>query len=186
MISVFSGLRLRYPLNKDGKKEECAVFLGASYFRAVAKGQNYGLSARGFANGTGDPKGEEFALFREFWLEKPQPSVKSVVIHALMDSPSVVGAFHFTIKPGDTTVFDVQTSFFPRENINKGGIAALTGMFYFDSNNRHHVDDWRPAAHDSEALQMWTGERQQLFRPLNNPIDLQFSAFMTSTRRGSG
>ncbi|UYH50952.1 glucan biosynthesis protein G [Candidatus Kirkpatrickella diaphorinae] len=182
----FSGLRLRCPLNKDDMKEECAVFLGASYFRAVAKGQNYGLSARGFANGTGDPKGEEFALFREFWLEKPQPGVKSVVIHALMDSPSVVGAFHFTIKPGDTTVFDVQTSFFPRENISKGGIAALTGMFYFDSNNRHHVDDWRPGAHDSEALQMWTGERQQLFRPLNNPIDLQFSAFHDVNPQGFG
>lgn len=49
--------------------EEFCVFLGASYFRAVGKDQIYGLSARGFADGTGDPKGEEFALFRAFWLE---------------------------------------------------------------------------------------------------------------------
>ncbi|GBQ90336.1 glucan biosynthesis protein [Asaia krungthepensis] len=182
----FSGLRLRNAINTPNVMEECAVFLGASYFRAVAKGQNYGLSARGFANGTGDPKGEEFALFREFWLEKPKPGVDSVVIHALMDSPSVVGAFRFTIRPGATTVFDVQSSFYPRTDITEGGVAALTGMFYFDANNRNHVDDWRPGAHDSEALQMWTGTGAQLYRPLNNPVDLQFSAFQDASPHGFG
>ncbi|MEJ5156029.1 glucan biosynthesis protein G [Gluconobacter wancherniae] len=182
----FAGLRLRYAINTPGVMEECAVFLGASYFRAVAKGQNYGLSARGFANGTGDSKGEEFALFREFWLEKPEPGVNSIVIHALLDSPSVVGAFRFTIRPGDTTVFDVQTSFFPRQSITQAGIAPLTGMFYFDTNERNHVDDWRPAAHDSEALQIWTGAGQQLYRPLVNPTLLQFSAFTDSSPQGFG
>lgn len=58
----FAGLRLRYAINTPGVMEECAVFLGASYFRAVAKGQNYGLSARGFANGTGNTKGRIRAL----------------------------------------------------------------------------------------------------------------------------
>ncbi len=182
----FAGLRLRYAINTPGVMEECAVFLGASYFRAVAKGQNYGLSARGFADGTGDPKGEEFALFRAFWLEKPQAGVDSVVIHALLDSPSVTGAFRFTIRPGETTIFDVQSTFFPRVKIEQSGIAALTGMFYFDTNDRTHVDDWRPAAHDSEALQIWTGSDQQLYRPLRNPLDLQFSAFSDISPRGFG
>ncbi|EHH68244.1 glucan biosynthesis protein [Gluconobacter morbifer] len=182
----FAGLRLRYAINTPGVMEECAVFLGASYFRAVAKGQNYGLSARGFADGTGNPKGEEFAMFREFWLEKPDPGVESVVIHALLDSPSVTGAFRFTIRPGNTTVFDVQSSFFPRQDMTESGIAPLTGMFYFDANERNHVDDWRPAAHDSEALQIWTGAGQQLYRPLINPTDLQFSAFQDDSPHGFG
>ncbi|AOX20831.1 glucan biosynthesis protein [Kozakia baliensis] len=182
----FAGIRLRTPINTPNIMEECAVFLGASYFRAVAKGQNYGLSARGFADGTGDPKGEEFALFREFWLEKPKSGADSVVIHALLDSPSVVGAFRFSIRPGTTTVFDVQSNFYPRTEITESGVAPLTGMFYFDANNRNHVDDWRPAAHDSEALQMWTGSGQQLYRPLNNPIDLQFSAFSDNNPHGFG
>lgn len=182
----FAGLRLRYAINTPGIMEECAVFLGASYFRAVAKNQNYGLSARGFADGTGDPKGEEFALFRSFWLEKPQPGVDSIVIHALLDSPSVAGAFRFTIRPGETTVFDVQSTFFPRVKMEESGIAPLTGMFYFDSNDRNHIDDWRPAAHDSEALQIWTGSDQELYRPLRNPLDLQFSAFTDVSPRGFG
>ncbi|GAN64329.1 glucan biosynthesis protein G [Acetobacter indonesiensis NRIC 0313] len=182
----FAGLRLRTAINTPNVMEEFCVFLGASYFRAVGKGQNYGLSARGFADGTGDPKGEEFALFRAFWLEKPQPNVQSIVIHALLDSPSVAGAFRFTIRPGDTTVFDVQSTLFPRTKISQSGIAPLTGMFYFDANDHNHVDDWRPAAHDSEALQMWTGSGQQLFRPLRNPLDLQFSAFNDVSPRGFG
>lgn len=182
----FAGLRLRYAINTPGVMEEFCVFLGASYFRAVARGQNYGLSARGFADGTGNPKGEEFALFRAFWLEKPQPGVDSVVVHALLDSPSVAGAFSFTIRPGDMTVFDVQSYVYPRTKIDEPGIAPLTGMFYFDANDRNHVDDWRPAAHDSEALSIWTGSGQQLWRPLRNPRDLQFSAFSDNSVRGFG
>jgi len=182
----FAGLRIRNAINTPGVMEECAVFLGASYFRAVAKGQNYGLSARGFADGTGDSKGEEFALFREFWLERPKPGVDSLVVHALLDSPSVTGAFRFTIRPGATTVFDVQSSFFPRTTITESGIAPLTGMFYFDTNDRNRVVDWRPAAHDSEALSIWTGEGQQLWRPLINPVDLQFSAFGDTSPHGFG
>ena len=46
---------------------EFAVFLGATYFRAVAKEQGYGLSARGLAINTGDPKGEEFPAFTSFY-----------------------------------------------------------------------------------------------------------------------
>lgn len=38
----FAGLRLRAPINTPGVMEEFCVFLGASYFRAVAKGQTYG------------------------------------------------------------------------------------------------------------------------------------------------
>lgn len=182
----FSGLRVRYALNTPGVMEECAVFLGASYFRAVAKGQTYGLSARGFAKDTGLATGEEFPVFRSFWLEKPQPGVDALVLHALMDSPSLTGAFRFTIRPGDMTLFDVQSTLFPRRDIDSGGVAPLTGMYYFDANDRQHIDDWRPAAHDSEALQIWTGASQQLYRPLTNPTDLQLSAFADTGPYGYG
>ena len=43
----FAGFRLHAPINKPDYYDEVCVFLGASYFRAVAKGQLYGLSARG-------------------------------------------------------------------------------------------------------------------------------------------
>jgi glucans biosynthesis protein len=46
----FAGFKVLYPLHTDSHYDEVAVFLGASYFRAVGQGQNYGLSARGLAH----------------------------------------------------------------------------------------------------------------------------------------
>jgi glucans biosynthesis protein len=182
----FSGLRILNPINHPDVFDEICVFLGASYFRAVAKGQVYGLSARGLAIGTGDPRGEEFARFSAFWLERPQPGQSSLVIHALLDSQSVTGAFKFTIRPGPETVFDVESALYPRVDITQPGIATLTGMFYFDANNRNAVNDWRPAAHDSEGLSLWTGAGEQIWRPLNDPATLQVSAFSDTNPHGFG
>jgi len=182
----FSGLRILSPINSPDVFDEFCVFLGASYFRAVAKGQIYGLSARGLAIGTGNPKGEEFARFSAFWLERPQPGQTSIVIHALLESQSVTGAFTFTIRPGAETVFDVESTLYPRVDITEPGIATLTGMFYFDANNRNKVNDWRPAAHDSEGLSMWSGAGAQIWRPLNDPATLQFSAFGDTNPHGFG
>ena len=88
----FAGFRLHAPINKPDYYDEVCVFLGASYFRAVAKGQLYGLSARGLAINTGEAKGEEFPFFKTFWSEKPAPGANSIVVHALLDSESAAAA----------------------------------------------------------------------------------------------
>jgi len=181
----FAGFRIHARVNRPDVLTEAVVFLGASYFRAVAKDQVYGLSARGLAIGTGNPRGEEFARFRGFWLERPGPGANSVVVHALLDSPSVAGAFRFTIRPGDSTVFDVESVLYPRVDIAEPGIAPLTSMYLFSRSDRPR-DDWRPAVHDSDALQMWTGNSEQIWRPLANPVDLQISALGDANPRGFG
>src|SRR5688572_14589584 len=40
----FAGFRVHYPVNTPTYKDEVVSFLGASYFRALGKGQGYGLS----------------------------------------------------------------------------------------------------------------------------------------------
>ena len=104
----YAGLRLRYPINSKDYNDEFVVFQGASYFRGVGKGLLYGLSARGLAIDTGQPKGEEFPMFRAFWVRKPDPAATTIVVEALLDSPSVTGAYKFSIKPGDDTQMDVE------------------------------------------------------------------------------
>ena len=69
----FAGFRLHFPMNHPEYKDEVMVFLGASYFRLVGPGQVYGLSTRGLAVDTGMSSGEEFPVFREFWLVRPEP-----------------------------------------------------------------------------------------------------------------
>ena len=120
----FAGFRVHYPLNKAEPADEICAFLGASYFRAVAKGQGYGLSARGLAIKTADSGGEEFPVFRSFWLERPAPGADIIVIHALLDSPSATASFRFTIRPGEDTVFDTETATYPRTDIAQAGSGA--------------------------------------------------------------
>jgi hypothetical protein len=177
---------LHYPINRPDYFDEFAVFLGATYFRAVAKGQGYGLSARGLAINTGDPKGEEFPAFTSFWIERPQPNATSIVVHALLESPSTTGAYRFTIRPGQETTFDVEPVLFPRTDIAQAGIAPLTSMFLFDANDRKNVDDYRSAVHDSDGLAIHNGRDERLWRQLNNPSDLQISSFGDTNPRGFG
>ncbi len=182
----FAGFRIQYPLNRGDTGDEVCAFLGASYFRAVAKGQGYGISARGLAIRTADAGGEEFPVFRSFWLERPGPGAEQLVIHALLDSPSAAAAFRFTIRPGDDTVFDTEAAIYPRTDITQAGLAPLTSMFLFDVNDHNRFDDWRAAVHDSTGLQLRTGHDEAIWRPLTNPRDLQISTFQDTSPRGFG
>ena len=182
----FAGFRLHAPINRPDYYDEVCVFLGASYFRAVAKGEVYGLSARGLAIDTGEPKGEEFPFFKAFWIERPAVGATSIVVYALLDSPSASGSYRFTIRPGATTILDVEMALFPRADIARSGVAPLTSMFFFGPNDRYDVRDYRPQVHDSDGLMMLTGRGEELWRPLRNPKTLQVSAFEDANPRSFG
>ena len=185
----YSGFRLRTDLDDPdhpGKKTEFCVFQGASYFRAIANGNNYGLSARGLALKTADPEGEEFPEFVSFWLEAPGPLQENMVVHALMDSPSVTGAYRFDITPGSPCVMEVEATLFAREDLPHAGLAPLTSMFLFDGTNHQRFDDFRPAVHDSDGLLLRNGNGEVIWRPLANPTRLQVSSFVDTNPRGFG
>lgn len=182
----WSGFRLRTPLNRPDVMDEFLVFQGASYFRAVARGTLYGLSARGLAINTASPDGEEFPLFTDFWIRTPDPDATSVRIYAILDSKSVAGAFQFDITPGTETVIRTRMALFPRVEVSGVGIAPLTSMFWFGPASRAGIDDYRPAVHDSDGLQMVTGAGQRLWRSLSAHPKLQISSFVDRDPRGFG
>src|SRR5215470_14801154 len=182
----FSGFRITGPLNRLDLFDEIIVFQGASYFRALSRGQIYGLSARGLALNVGKPEGEEFPLFRRFWIEKPQPGASKIVIHALLDSPSVTGAYRFEVTPGWPTAIDVEATLYPRRDLSDVGIAPMTSMFLFSGINRLRISDFRPAVHDSDGLGVRNGWGEHLWRPLNNPRRLQTSNFLDQNPRAFG
>ena len=186
-VGKFAGLRLHYPINTADMNDEFIVFQGASYFRAISKGQSYGLSARGLAVDVAQPKGEEFPMFKQFWIERPSSSQDAIVVHALLDSKSVTGAYRFGIYPGKPTRVDVKATLFPRVDLKNVGIAPLTSMFmYNNSLDSSDIPDYRPAVHDSEGLQILTGKNEMIWRPLNNPKSLQVSAFNDKSPKGFG
>ncbi len=182
----YSGFSLRGPLNRPDRLDEFIAFRGASYFRGVARGMVYGLSARGLAIDTAAPAGEEFPRFTHFWIVAPEPNSQSVVVRAMLESQSCAGAFEFEISPGETTVMQTRCKLFPRREIDQIGIAPLTSMFYFGPSRRAGFDDFRDAVHDSSGLQMVTGDGRRIWRSLANPTTLQVSAFGDENPKGFG
>jgi len=182
-----AGFRVHTAINKPSYKDEFLVFLGASYFRAVAKGQVYGLSARGLAVNTARPEGEEFPWFREFWIEKPSRWGKSFTVYALLDSESLTGAYAFTITPGKETVMDVTSRIFLRKQTPMLGIAPLTSMFLYGENSLPSGRrDWRPEVHDSDGLMIHFQSGEWLWRPARNPFTLSTSSFEADNVKGFG
>ena len=182
----FSGLRMRHVYPGELWEREFAVFQGASYFRAIGAAQAYGLSARGLALRTGDPEGEEFPDFVRFWAVEPAIGDASVTLHALLDSPSVTGAFRIRMTPGAACVMDVECSIFSRVDLDHVGIAPLTSMFLHDRTSGDRFGDFRPAVHDSDGLLAHNGAGEMIWRPLLNPLTLQITSLVDSGPRGFG
>ncbi|MEO0425304.1 MAG: glucan biosynthesis protein G, partial [Pseudomonadota bacterium] len=182
----FAGFRLHYPLNREDYRDEFLVFQGASYFRGVSADQRYGLSARGLAIDVGEASGEEFPVFRAFWIERPAADANAIVVHATLDSPRVTGAYTFRIYPGVVLTMDVTATLFPRENLRHVGIAPLTSMYLHGSIDPPARADYRLQVHDSEGLAVHTGADEHLWRPLSNPAKLQFSALLDQDPKGFG
>lgn len=182
----FSGFRIHGPINRSDFYDEYVVFQGASYFRSVGRGQRYGLSARGLALNTARPGGEEFPIFRSIWIEKPAPGAATIVVQALLDSPSTTGAYRIAIGPGAVTVMDVEMTLYPRKPLPHVGIAPLTSMFLTGTAGRRINGDYRPSIHDSEGLVVINGQGERLWRPLMNPKKLQASAFIDKNPKGFG
>ncbi|TDL81484.1 glucan biosynthesis protein G [Palleronia sediminis] len=180
-----AGFRVNAALNAPDRLDEVLSFLGASYFRALGQDNLYGISARGLAVNTAIAGDEEFPRFSEFWLERGDDGSDSVSIHALLESPSVTGAYRFVVSPGMTTVMDVTLRLFFRRDVAQLGIAPLTSMFLFGPNDEGPFQDYRHRVHDSEALVLDLGETR-FVRPLNNPPQLANSYFGAQSPRAFG
>lgn len=180
----FAGFRVLGQLNMSA--DELVSFVGASYFRALCLKAVYGLSARGLSVNTADAGGEEFPIFEEFWIERPAAGAKQFVIYALMDSPSLAGAYRFTVSPGADTVMQVKAVVYCRKNPKALGLAPLTSMFWHGENSQNNFGDFRPEVHDSDGLMVFNGASEWLWRPLANPKATRVSAFSDENPKGFG
>jgi glucans biosynthesis protein len=182
----YAGFRLHAPIKTADYYDEVIVFLGASYFRGLGKRQLFGMSARGLVIDTALPSGEEFPYFKEFWLVTPGARAKEVTIYALLDSPSLTGAYRFVVQPGEQTLTAIDSRLFLRRQPQKIGLAPLTSMFFHGENTPRQFDDFRPEVHDSDGLLINQATGEWLWRPLDNPKSLKVDRFRMPNLRGYG
>ena len=181
-----SGFRVNTPINQPGRYDELVAFQGASYFRALGRGNAYGLSARGLAINTATGSDEEFPRFSAFYAVRPQPGEGHVTVYAELDSQSVAGAYRFVITPGRETAMDVTARLYFRRDVEHLGVAPLTSMYLFSEANRSRFDDYRRQVHDSDGLRVRRSNGDVLWRALANPPRLATSYFGEDSPRGFG
>ncbi len=182
----FAGLRLHAPLNSAEHRDEIIVLQGASYFRTLARGEVYGLSARGLAIDTGEPGAEEFPRFSELYLVRPGAQDRATWVLALLESRRATGAYAFRIQPGDQTTIEVDARVFLREPVKVLGLAPLTSMFLFGEEAPARFQDFRPEVHDSDGLAMRAANGEWIYRPLRNPERTTVCSFRLDSPRGFG
>ena len=176
----FSGFRAN---DAQTSQSDWLAFQGASYFRTAGQDDQYGASARGVAIDTALPKPEEFPRFTQFWLAEQD---QTLTIFALLDGPSLAGAYRFDCRRKDGVVMDVHCELFFRADVGRLGVAPLTSMYWYGENQRDHAPDWRPEIHDSDGLSLWTGKGERIWRPLVNPPGVQVNAFTDQAPKGFG
>ncbi len=183
----FQESRLGDQTAKPWQKNDWVAFLGASYFRAIGSLYQYGLSARGVAVDTarGD-RPEEFPVFTHFHFEPPAGDDAQVVVYALLEGPSLTGAYRFAMRRDAAVLMDVEARLFLRRDVARLGLAPLTSMYWYSETAKPTAIDWRPEVHDSDGLAMWTGSGEYIWRPLNNPPRTSASAFADRSPRGFG
>ncbi|HEY1613866.1 MAG TPA: glucan biosynthesis protein [Rhizomicrobium sp.] len=170
----------------DGQKVETdwLAFQGASYFRTSGQDNQYGASARGIAVNTALSTVEEFPRFSEFWIAESPGT--PLTIYALLEGPSLTGAYKFEAVRGNGVVMDVHAELFIRTDVTRLGIAPLTSMYWYGENERTHAVDWRPEIHDSDGLALWTGGGERIWRPLIDPPRVQTNSFVDTNPKGFG
>jgi glucans biosynthesis protein len=177
----FSGFRV---MNGQNVETDWLAFQGASYFRSAGQQNQYGVSARGIAVDTALSTKEEFPRFVEFWLAQPQAS--SITIYALLDGPSLTGAYQVTASKATGVITEVKAKLFMRNDIARLGIAPMTSMYWFGQNEHPCSSDWRPQIHDSDGLALWTGGGERIWRPLIDPPSVITNSYVDQNPKGFG
>jgi glucans biosynthesis protein len=186
--SGFAGFRFQEPTRRDDwRTQDWIAFLGASYFRAIGDLNQYGLSARGIALDVASPEGpEEFPDFTDFWLQAETDAPHRAIVCALLDGPSITGAYRFVLTRDAGVEMEVEKHLHLRRDVRRFGVAPLTSMYWYSETRKPTMADWRPEIHDSDGLQLLTGVGERIWRPLNNPPRTMASAFVDDNPRGFG
>ncbi|WP_182865560.1 glucan biosynthesis protein [Rhodopirellula sp. JC639] len=148
-----AGIKLISMLDGMPGGQELLTFLGASYFRGRSAETRYGTSARALAIDVALNKDEEFPFFHAFWVIQPDSPESKVQVLALLESPSVVGAYRFTFTPDRwESRLDVRSTLHFRRPVEKVALAPLTSMWMWGDGLAGPPKDKRPACHDADGL----------------------------------
>jgi glucans biosynthesis protein len=181
----FTGFRV---LSRDGggRLSPVASLINASILSAAAPGQVWGAISRPLTVRTGDQVGEEAQQMRAIWIEKPRSIATELVMHGVMDTPSLTAALRFTLRSGGATVIDTECTIFTRKQVDHFGLTPIQATYLAGPLDWPPSVDMRPAVYEAGGVQMLTGNGEWIWRPVSNRSWLQVSAFVDRDPQGFG
>jgi glucans biosynthesis protein len=181
----FTGFRVHHR-GSDGKLNPVASLLNASIITAIAPNQGWGAISRPLTVRSGEQMAEEVPHIRGVWIEKPKPTATELIVHAVIDAPSLASAVRFTLRAGEATVIDTECMVFTRRQVDHFGLTPIQATYLSGPLDWPHADDMRPAVYEAGGVQMLTGSGEWVWRPITNRNRLQISGFVDNDPQGFG
>jgi glucans biosynthesis protein len=181
----FTGFRVLHRAS-DGKLYPVASLINAIIFSAIAPNQVWGAISRPLTVRSGEQAGEEAAQIRTVWIEKPKSIATELVMHAVVDTPSLACALRLTLRAGEATVIDTECTIFTRRQVDHFGLSPTQATYLAGPLDWPPAVDMRPAVYEAAGVQMQTGNGEWLWRPVSNRSWLQASAFVDRDPQGFG
>jgi glucans biosynthesis protein len=179
----FTGFRVLHR-RSDGKLYPVASLINASILSAIAHNQVWGAISRPLTVRTGDQ--EEAPQIRAVWIEKPKSIATELVMHAVVDTPSLTCAVRFTLRADEATVIDTECTIFTRKQVDHFGLTPIQATYLAGPLDWPPAVDMRPAVYEAGGVQMLTGNADWIWRPVTNRSWLQISAFVDRDPLGFG
>ena len=114
---------------------------------------------------------EEFPDFTHFWIGEGKTPHYPVEVYALLDGPSVAGAYCFVMHRGFATTMDITCELHLRKPIPRLDIAPMTSMYWYSESVKAKAADWRPEIHDSDGPRDLGRHRRAPLAAADQPAD---------------
>ena len=181
----FTGFRI-LRRRDDGQLLPAASLVNASILAGIAPNQAWGAISRPLSVHLPDQIGEEPSQMRAVWIEQPRSVATELVMHALVDTPSLAGAIRFTLRADDATVIDTECTLFTRKQVDHLALAPVQATYLAGPIDWPPTPDMRPAVYEAAGVQMQTGNGEWIWRPVSNRSRLQISGFVDRDPQGYG
>jgi glucans biosynthesis protein len=181
----FTGFRV-HRRRDNGALHAVASLLNASILSAIAPNQVWGAISRPLTVHSPDQIGEEASQIRAIWIEKPRNIATELVMHAVIDTPSLAGALRLTLRADEATVIDIECTLFTRRQVDHFALSPVQATYLSGPLDWPPAADMRPAVYEDGGVQMLTGNGEWIWRPVSNRARLQISGFVDRDPQGFG
>ncbi len=180
-----AGGKILFPLNSAEVLEPILEFTNHTGFRGRAPGLEFGVACSAIVLNPGTER-EELPQFQRFWFDRPTAVNKALNFYALLDSPSVSGAYRFKLVPGTSTTLEVESELYFRQEVKVIGLAPLSSRCWFTELTTPKPPDFRPEAHSSDGLLIHMTEGEAIWRPLDGGPPFRHWTVQTDRLLGFG